>query len=355
MSESGVRTVSIKNIEEPLIRGTVASRHDVARLEKAARADPANLPEIRAGIVGGKCYPMGGLDVLAACRAAGITEVRADVREYASKLDLMTEQMRGVSVGEYVDPLRIRSVVGEFGRHGIPAGSALERINLAGTPLARVAASGMTDEAMDMLAGFVDTTLSGMLPAGCLVVPPHILLRISRMEPERQADMAKRIIELTVPEPEMNFAWPTPDLLAYEIRNMGKPRRGADAVVAEVVGGGNAGLHIADRQSKAMGDLARTAKDCMIIPDDDGEPDMLVDLKNHTAKKISQTDDGRSFKLHEDRSGPVYALPLGMDRHLGLASRPLRGENFGDADSLARFVGTLEGEGLRMSLLWTAE
>ena len=187
MSVITSRSVNMGALEKPLVRCTVSSKFDIARLERAVRADPASLPSIQVGIVNGKCYPMGKLDVLAACQAAGAREIRADVKDYDSKLDLMTDQIKEVSAAEYIDPLHTRDAINEFGRCGIKADDMLEMAGIVGTSIAKIAMSGITNEALQVLDDFMNTELSEKLPAACLVVPTHILLKIARLE-SRNAD-----------------------------------------------------------------------------------------------------------------------------------------------------------------------
>ena len=225
MSVITARSINMGALEKPLVRCTVSSKFDIARLERAARADPANLPSILVGIVNGKCYPMGRLDVLTACQAAGVREIRANVKDYDSKLDLMADQIKEVSAAEYIDPLHIRDVINEFGRCGVKADDMLEMVGLAGTSIAKIATSGITNEALEVLDDFMNTELSEKLPAVYLVVPTHIILKISRLDQEMQTIIATRVTRLTFPQTEMNFTWPTPLAMAFEIRNTPKPER----------------------------------------------------------------------------------------------------------------------------------
>ena len=268
MSTSGVRTV-----QHQKYRGAADTRHGCkqARRGKAwKRPHAPTLPTCRRyarELWGERCYPMGGLDVLAAYRAArdnrgpgrrkGVRiQARPHDRADAGRVSRGVRRSaahpeRGGRVWQARDSCRQRAGANQPCRHAACPGCSLRHDRRGAGHACRI------------------RRLRPVRHASCLV--PGRGRRTScsgyrAWSPERQAGMAKRIIELTVPEPEMNFAWPTPDLLAYEIRNMGKPRKGADAVIAEVVGGGSAEPHIADRQGKAMGDLARTAKDCMIIP-----------------------------------------------------------------------------------------
>lgn len=380
MSETRVQTIKIGDLQEPLLHSTVSSRYDISRLVKAARANPANLPGILVGTVGEKCYPMGRLDVLAACQAAGIQGVKANIRDYDSKLDLMTDQVREISVGEYIDPLRIRQVIDAFGRYGLNADDMLDMTNLAETQAARVALSFVTDDVLKALSDFVNNELSDKLPAASLVVPAHIILKIAKMESEMQAIIAKRVTELTIPQRDMNFAWPPPLSIAYEIRNMPKPERKSDAVVVKVTeiddmetgdsssssssgtkpdnaepNGKAQDTRIPEKYAKAIEDLQVASKDCMIVLDKKGKPNLLVNKKNNTVKKISRVNDGKAFKLHADAAKPAFMMPIKTTRHLALDSRPMHGRDFDDAESSAEFCKTLKGQGLKVTVFWTTE
>ena len=286
-----MQTMGIDELEEPLVRCTAGSRHDVLRLEKAARSDPANLPPVRVGVVDGRCYPMGGLDILEACNLASVHEIRMDARRYESKLDLMIDQIKGVSAGEHIDPLRIRGIIDELGALGMSADEAIQGINLQGTSLEKVVKCDITDEALGVFAEFIETKLSGKLRAELLVVPTHILLRIARLDPVAQTDMAERITEITIPESEMNFAWPAPDAIVYLIRNTPKPEVQAEPVIVGITRSGGSrpakpGI-LGQVKHDALEDLSRTAKDCMIVTDDDGEPKFIVNKKDNTVREVS--------------------------------------------------------------------
>lgn len=372
-----VQTVKILNLEGPLLHGTVSSRYDIARLEKIARTDPSNLPNVLVGTVGKKHYPMGRFDVLAACRAAKMQDVKADVRDYDSELDLMTEQVREISSGEYMDPLRIRHVIGAFEKHGLEADDVLDAVNLAETPAARIAMSLITDDVLKALSDFVSNELSDKLPAASLVVPAHIILRIAKMDPEMQSVVARRVTELTIPQQDMNFAWPPPLSVAYEIRNMPKPEKKSDAVVVKVAGADGAGgkeaaacpagacgvkpearpeaAKIPEEYASVVEDLQAVSSNCMIVLDAKGKPDLLVDAKNHTAKRISDVDGSRAFKLHADASRPAFMIPVRSANHLALESRSMHGRDFDGAKPLADFCRTLKGPGLRATVFWTTE
>ena len=82
---------------------------------------------------------------------------------------------------------------------------------------------------------------------------------------------------------------------------------------------------------------------------------MIVNKKDNTAKEISPTDDGTAFKLHEDLSKPAYMMPLAAQKHLDIASRPMRGRGFDDAKSIAEFFKNFEDRGLRIYAFWTTE
>ena len=371
-----VQTVRIGDLEEPLLCSTVSSKYDMARLERIARADPSNLPSVPVGTVDGRHYPMGRLDVLAACRAAEIQDVKADIRDYDSDLDLMTEQMREISVGEYMDPLRVRHVIDAFEKRGLKADDVLDAVNLAETPAARIAMSLITDDVLKVLSDFVNNELSENLPAANLVVPAYIILRIAKLDPEMQSMVAKRVTELTIPQRDMNFAWPPPLSVAYEIRNMPRPEKDSDAVVVKVArmddddGRDAAGAartcgarpgarpkspKIPERYAKAVEDLKAVSPNCMIVTNGKGMPDLLVDTKNRTAKKISDADDGRAFKLHADAARPAFMMPIKAAKHLVLDSRSMHMRDFDDAESLADFCKTLKGSGLKATVFWTTE
>lgn len=92
-------------------------------------------------------------------------------------------------------------------------------------------------------------------------------------------------------------------------------------------------------------DLHRVAKDCIVIYDDKGKPDMLVHTKNKTANKITKTAAGKAFRLHEKNGKPAHLLPLKHDKHLELDSRLLHGRAFGDIEDLVKFAKAIKGAG----------
>ena len=373
MSESMIKqTMGISKLEKPLARCTVSSKYDIARLEKVARLDPADLPTIRIGVIDGRNYPMSGLDILEACKLAAVHEIRVETRQYETKSDLIIDQIKEISVGEHIDPLRIRGIVDDLGRYGISVDDALKKTNLQDTALSKIAKSDITDEALDMFAKFIEDELSDKLTARILVMPTHIPLRIGRLEPALQTEIARMLIEITPPGSGMNFTWPASDAVVHRIKNTPKPEVHADPVFVEPSKPDNGDLAVPEAGTTAkpkkskkakpkpvendtLKDMQHVAKDCIVIIDKKGEPKMLVNKKDNTVKEISPADSGKAFKLHENTGKPAYLLPLELNKHLKLDSRSLHGHTFDDVESLVKFAKTIEGDGAKFSLLWTIE
>lgn len=363
------------------MRGIVSSKFDITRLEKTAMESPDDLPAIHVGAVGGRYYPMGNLDMLEACRNASLHEIRVRITQYESKKDLIIDQMKDISTSDHIDPLQIREIIDELGRMGVDATDALKKINQDDTPIGRVATCDITDESLDMFKNFIDSSLSDRLPAVSLVIPTYILLRTARLDSLTQPEIARNIIERTVPGNALNFSWPTHLLVEHVIKNTPKVVVPEDPVFVKVTKPGeqktkkdsdaenvskskaskkkpsktSAGSDGPDPASPIVKDLHHVAKDHIVIMDDEDEPDMLVNKKTNVVTKLDDVGDYNVYKVHGTYGKQTYLIPADHDKHLVLDTRTLQGRTFDTVADLIKFAKGIKGDDVKLSLLWTTE
>ena len=379
MSERMVKQIiDISKLEKPLARGTVSTRYNIARLEKVARSDPDNLPTIDVGVVDGRYYPTSGLDVLEACRNASLREIDVRIRQYESKMDAIISHMKEMSGGDCIDPLRIRGVITELGIMGLGVDEALEKINQKDTILGLLVKSNLTDDVLDIFAKFIDVELSDKLPPEIAAVSAPVLYKIGQLEPSYQSVIAQEVITNTLPRPPTTFTWPPPGSVIYMIENTPKPEVHEDPVyaVSEKANDDMLKPEVKTKKEKQKStnpkntepieideedkkDLHRVAKDCVVHVNEQGKPDMLFHTKNKTIRKITKAAAGKAYKLHENTGRPAHLMPLGHDTDLEVDSRPLHGRTFTNKNNAIEeaieYLKSLQGNDIKLSILWTAE
>ena len=361
-------------LEKPLVRGTVSTAYNITRLENTARQDPDNLPTIAVGVLDGRYYPMSGLDVVEACRNAAVRKINARVQHYESKRDIIINHMKEMSGGDCIDPLRIRSVIDELGILGLSVDDALKKINQKGTDLEKLVKSNISDEVLDMFTKFIDGELSDKLPPETVPVLAPIVNRIAILDTLMQTVIAKEVIAATIPRPTTTFTWPSPAEVMYIIENTPKPEVHDDPVFVkpepphddmlkpkESATGKNKKPSKPKKETPPQideddkKDIQRIAKDCVVLYDDKGKPKTLVHTKNKTAHNITKAAEGKAYKLHENIGKPAHLMPLEHDKHLEIESRPLYGRTFDDKKAAIEFIKSIEGQNIKLSVLWTVE
>ena len=109
--------------------------------------------------------------------------------------------------------------------------------------------------------------------------------------------------------------------------------------------------------SKKTKQILETMPNMIVIPDQNGEPEMLVDKKNDTVSKIENTANKNIIKTNPILSKRLYSVPLDVVKFLKIEENDcvIRHKNISGTDALESFVKSQNDKTLRFSIFWNEQ
>ena len=109
--------------------------------------------------------------------------------------------------------------------------------------------------------------------------------------------------------------------------------------------------------SKKTKQILETMPNLIVIPDQNGEPEILVDKKNGTVSKVENTVNKNIIKTNPIPSKRLYSVPLDVVKFLKIEENDciIRHKNISGTDALESFVKSQNDKTLRFSIFWNEQ
>ena len=108
------------------------------------------------------------------------------------------------------------------------------------------------------------------------------------------------------------------------------------------------------KPSKKTKQILETMPNMIVIPDQNGEPEMLIDKKNGTVSKIDNTANKNIIKTNPIPSKRLYSIPLDVVKFLKVEENDciIRHKNVSGTGALESFVKSQKDSTMRFSVFW---
>ena len=382
-------------------------------IQKYASMKTEYLPTVRLGRVNGKSYAINHYDVILGCMQSK-KNVRCIIEEYQNISDVIVQHFKDVMSNDVINTPRIYISVDSL-QERLKTGkeSVLKILGIDKTQYTRLhtTTSNMSEAAISQLEAMV-TQLSKRkgLTAIQISVPVYMLEKIARISDVKQQLKLIQIIEYDLQSiNDGRFFWMTPEQIDSILQLVRQDATHAEnkreeSTVAEFVGLEEIGKR-SDETKKKNSPSPSTAADTtstngnddgtsnqkqgesktnpkkkqavsqktkqiidsipnmLVIPDEKGQPDILVDKKSGTVTRLDTKASKGIIKSEQIPSKRLYSIPLDVARFLGMGDHDgssssisaIRHKNISGTDSLKSFVESQKDQTQRYTIFWNAQ
>ena len=382
-------------------------------VQRYASMKAADLPTVRLGRVKEKGYAINHYDVILGCMQSK-KNVQCIIEEYNEISDVMVQHFRDVMSNDIINtPLIYRSVDSLQEKLKTDKTSVLKILGIDKNQYARLLSisnnNNMSEAAISKLEEIV-TELSKRkgLTAIQASIPIYVLEKISRVSDVKQQLQLIQIIESDLQTiSDTKFFWMTPeqiDSILQLIRQNAThtENKREESTVAEFVGLDEIGKKpeeeekIKEEEKRSSSDDATsndptkakpskkdnntsskprpspktkqiidTIPNMVVIPDERGQPDLLVDKKNGAVTRLDAKAAKGIIKTEQVPSKRLYSIPLDVTKFLGMGDNcdsgnagssisAIRHKNISGIDNLKSFVQSQQDQTQRYTVFWNA-
>ena len=377
-------------------------------IQKYASMKTEDLPTIRLGRVNEKVYAINHYDVILGCTQSK-KNVRCTIEEYENVSDVMIQHFRDVMSNDVINtPLIYSSVDSLQERLKTDKLSVLKILGIEKNQYTRLltTANNISEAAISKLEGIV-TELSKRkgLTAIQASIPIYMLEKISRVSDERQQLQLIQIIESDLQSiNDARFCWMTPEQIDSILQLVRQDatrteNKREDSTVAEFVEMEDIGKKPEEEEEKAATSksvttskenskekrdnqktkpvskktkqIIDTIPNMLVIPDERGQPNYLVDKKNGAVTKVDTKTTKGIIKTEHMPSKRLYSIPLDVAKFLRMGENEeddddsnnnngknnnristIRHKNISGTDSLKSFVKSQKDQTQRYTIFW---
>ena len=391
-----------------------------ANIRKYSFLSSEELPIVRIAQIDQKNYAINHHDVVAACKQSN-KEIRCTAEPFKNLSDAMIEHFRDVLSNDVINTPAIYSMVDSLQeKTKKPKSDILKFLGIDTNQYGKllIAANGknnnnISEMAVTKLESLV-TELSKRksITAIQASVPQYVLEKISRMSDVKDQLSLIQFIQLDLNKKnDSRLFWMTPEQIDSVIQMIRQNSTHAEnkreeSTVAEFVDIKDIGKQKSSAEAKEEEDddttkeesvdkksiteksknkkqqlqqhtnksktgkkskppkiskktrqILETMSNIIVIPDQNGEPEMLVDKKNGTVSKIENTANKNIIKTNPIPSKRLYSVPLDVVKFLKIEENDciIRHKNISGTDALESFVKSQNDKTLRFSIFWNEQ
>ena len=366
---------------------------------KYASMKTEDLPVIRLGRVNGKVYAINHYDVIHGC-VQSKKNVKYIIEEYENISDVMIEHFRDVMSNDVINTPRIYSSVDSLQeRLQTDKLSVLQILGIEKNQYTRLlnnTTSNISEAAISKLEGIVDELSKRKgLTAIQASMPIYMLEKISRISDVNQQLKLIQFIESDLQQiNDAKFCWMTPEQIESVLQLVRQDatrteNKREDSIVAEFVEMEDIGKkpeeknqtstttkdnntketpkkNTGNQKSKPISQKTKqiidTIPNMVVIPDEKGQPEYLVDKKNGAVTKVDAKATKEIIKTEQVPSKRLYSIPMDVSKFLGMGNgdgdsrnssiSTIRHKNISGIDSLKSFVESQKDQTQRYTIFW---
>jgi len=384
-------------------------------IQKYASMNTEDLPTVRLGRVKEKVYAINHYDVVLGCMQSK-KKVRCTIEEYENISDVMIQHFRDVMSNDVINtPMIYSSVDSLQEKLKTDKTSVLKILGIEKNQYTRLltATNNISEAAISKLEGIVaELSKRKGLTAIQASIPIYMLEKISRVSDEKQQLQLIQIIESDLQTiNDAKFFWMTPeqiDSLLQLIRQDATrtENKREDSTVAEFVEMEDIGKKPQEEKSsesttatsksnntvkknskekrdnqkrkpvsKKTKQIIDTIPNMLVIPDEQGQPNYLVDKKNGAVTKVDTKSTKGIIKTEQIPSKKLYSIPLDVAKFLRMGENDddgsgsnnsngknnnsristIRHKNISGTDSLKSFIASQKDQTQRYTIFWNAQ
>ena len=380
-----------------------------ANIRKYSFLSAEELPIVRIAQIDQKNYAINHHDVVLACKQSN-KEIRCTAEPFQNLSDVMIEHFRDVLSNDVINTPAIYSMVDSLQEKAKkPKSEILKFLGIDTNQYGKLLIAtnrnnNMSEVAVTKLESLV-TELSKRksITAIQAIVPQYVLEKISRMSDVKDQLSLIQFIQLDLNKKnDSRLFWMTPEQIDsviqmirqnsthaenkreestvaefVDIKDIGKQKSVAEAKEEDTTKESVDKKSITEKSknkkqqqyinkskteqkakppkiSKKTKQILETMPNMIVIPDQNGEPEMLVDKKNGTVSKIENTANKNIIKTNPIRSKRLYSVPLDVVKFLKIEENDcvIRHKNISGTDALESFVKSQNDKTLRFSIFW---
>ncbi|MDH3339987.1 MAG: hypothetical protein OEL84_01735 [Nitrosopumilus sp.] len=382
-----------------------------SNIQKYASRNTEDLPTVRLGRVNEKVYAINHYDVVLGCMQSK-KKVRCTIEEYENISDVMVQHFRDVMSNDVINtPLIYSSVDSLQERLKTDKTSVLKILGIEKNQYTRLltTTNNISEAAISKLEQLVaELSKRKGLTAIQASIPIYMLEKISRVSDEKQQLQLIQIIESDLQSiNDTKFFWMTPEQIdsilqlvrqdATRTENKREDSTVAEFVEMEDIGkkpeeekssattatskrnntpNGNSKEKRDNQKSKPVSQKTRqiidTIPNMLVIPDERGQPNYLVDKKNGAVTKVDSKSTKGIIKTEQMPSKKLYSIPLDVAKFLGIGENDgdegsnnngknnnrlstIRHKNISGSDSLKSFVESQKDQTQRYTIFWNEQ
>ncbi len=380
-------------------------------IQKYASMNTEDLPTVRLARVKEKVYAINHYDVVLGCMQSK-KNVRCTVEEYENISDVMVQHFRDIMSNDVINtPMIYSSVDSLQERLKTDKVSVLKILGIEKNQYTRLltATSNISEAAISKLEEIViQLSKRKGLTAIQASIPIYMLEKISRVTDEKQQLQLIQIIESDLQTiNDARFFWMTPEqidsilqLVRQDATRTENKREGstvAEFVEMEDIGkkpeeeksstttATSKSSNTAKKNSKEKRDnqkskpvsqkikqIIDTIPNMLVIPDERGQPNYLVDKKNGAVTKVDTKSTKGIIKTEQITSKKLYSIPLDVTKFLRMSENDgddegssdsngknnnnrlstIRHRNISGTDSLKSFIASQKDQTQRYTIFW---
>jgi len=364
-------------------------------IQKYASMKTEDLPAVRLGKVNGKVYAINHYDVILGCMQSK-KNARCIIEEYEKISDVMVQHFRDVISNDIINtPLIYSSVDSLQEKLKTDKLSVLKILGIDKSQYARLltATNNISEAAISKLEGMV-TELSKRkgLTAIQASIPIYMLEKISRISDVTQQLQLIQIIGSDLQSmSDARFFWMTPEQIdsvlqlirqdATHVENKREVSTVAEFVRLEEIGKKseeksstknnttkeklNEGKSKQKKLSQKTKQIIDSIPNMVVIPDERGQPDLLVDKKSGTVTRLDAKANKEIIKTEQIPSKKIYSIPLDVAKFLGMddydgdtgssSISAIHHKNISGTEALKSFMESQKDQTQRYAIFWNAQ
>ena len=370
-------------------------------IQKYASMKTEDLPTVRLGRIKEKVYAINHYDVILGCMQSK-KNARCIIEEYEKISDVMVQHFRDVISNDIINtPLIYSSVDSLQERLKTDKVTVLKILGIDKNQYARLltATNNISEAAISKLEEIV-TELSKRkgLTAIQASIPIYMLEKISRISDVTQQLQLIQIIDSDLQSmSDARFFWMTPEQIDSVLQLIRQDATHAEnkreeSTVAEFVGIEEIGKKPEEKSSSittANNDASKekpneskgkqkkpsssqktkqiidTIPNMVVIPDERGQPDLLVDKKSGAVTRLDAKATKGIIKTEQVPSKRLYSIPLDVVKFLGMddydgdtgssSISAIRHKNISGIENLKSFMESQKDQTQRYTIFWNAQ
>jgi len=332
-----------------------------------------NLPIVRLGKVNDKLYAINHYDVVLGCKQSK-NNVQCTIEEFKNLSDVLVQHFCDILSSDILNTPLVYNLVDSLQEKlKTDKVTVLKILGIDKLLYCRLlmATNRISEAAISKLEELV-TELSKRkgLTAIQASTPIYVLEKISRISDEsQQLQLIHFIASDLRPKSDSRFFWMTPeqiDSITQMIRqNATRTEYRQDkSTVAQFISSEKLGeikessLHQNKKpktssSSKKTREILEAIPNMLVIPDEKGNPEILVDKKTGTVSKIDTSANKKIIKTCHIPSKKLYSIPLDVVNFLEMEDQ-IRHKNITGVDCLKAFVDSQKDATRRYTVFWNA-